>query len=67
MDNRMRRLLNNTQAGILWKDLPEHDKKAFRAEKAQLETAALKDALSVMLVQRQLEIEADLAGKSCQL
>ena len=58
----MRRLLSNTQAGILCKDLPEHQKES-RAEKVQLEQAALKDALSVLFIQRQLEIESDLTGK----
>ena len=55
LDNRITRMVQGTEAQTLWKDMSAADKSACRAEKGELEAAALKDALSVLLVQKKIE------------
>ena len=62
-DHRVSRLTRDCKAGTLWRDLPDDAKAAFRLEKAQLEAAALKEELSVILVQRYIEIHQEDAGQ----
>ena len=62
LELKLQRLTKGTHAAELWRDLPQEEKEAFRAERAELETAALKDALTVKLVQRQLKIDSQSKG-----
>ena len=62
IEARIKRLASGKQAMVLWKDMDAKDKQAFRLEKAELEGAALKDSLSVKLVQRYLETTAETTG-----
>ncbi len=66
IDNKINRLTENTVAAELWRDLPPDEKKNFRAEKAELEQAALKDALTVTLVQKQIEEHDNESGFEAQ-
>ena len=62
IEKKIRRLAGGTPAMQLWKDLSTDDKQAFRAEKSELESAALKDNLSVKLVQKHLESNTESSG-----
>ena len=63
---RTKRLMANTKAMCLWKDLPPEEKQSFRLEKSALEGAALKDALSVKLLQRHLEEQCESVGNTAE-
>ena len=62
LDGRISRMIEGTEAQTLWDDMSAAYKSAFRAEKGELEAAALKDALSVLLVQRKLQSDNTETG-----
>ena len=62
-EGRISRMTSNRPASKLWKNMSIKERQEFRHENNTLKEAALRDALSVRLVQKHLEIHAETTGK----
>ena len=55
-------MVHGTAASKMWKDMTKEEQIAFRAEKGELAESALKDALTVLFVEKQLKVEETKVG-----
>ena len=62
-ETRISRMTSNRPAAKLWKNMSVSERQEFRQENNALKDAALRDALSVRLVQKHLEIHSEATGK----